>query len=125
MLKQFSKPGAILMLGLVLILAVAAYGFAAANTVPATRAGDGAGEVSGYTISNVHYNLDDNNPGNIDAVAFTVDTAPSARSTIKVQLDANGAWYTCTATGTSISCDTTSPQATALTATNLRVVIAD
>ena len=41
----------------VLILAGAAYAFAAANTVPATKAGDGLGVISGYTVTNVVYDL--------------------------------------------------------------------
>ena len=33
----------------VMVMAGATYAFAAANTVPATKAGDGSGVVSGYT----------------------------------------------------------------------------
>jgi hypothetical protein len=35
----------------VLTISVAAYAFAAANTVPDTKAGDGLGVVSGYTVT--------------------------------------------------------------------------
>jgi len=58
------------------IMAAAVYGFAAANTVPTSKAGDGAGVVSGYTVSSIHYNLNATNPRNIDSVTFNLDTAP-------------------------------------------------
>ena len=101
--------------------------YAAANTVPATNAGDGAGTISGYTISAVHYDLNATNPQNIDSVTFTVNTAIPSGSTVKIKLvSAGNDWYTCTGQGsTTITCITTSPQATVNTANSLRVVIAD
>ena len=101
--------------------------YAAANTVPATNAGDGAGTISGYTISAVHYDLNATNPQNIDSVTFTVNTAIPSGSTVKIKLvSAGNDWYTCTGQGsTTITCVTTSPQATVNTANSLRVVIAD
>ena len=48
--------------------------YAATNTIPPTAAGDGAGAISGYAISAIHYNLNATNPGNIDSVTFTTDT---------------------------------------------------
>ena len=89
------------------------YAFTAANTVPTSRAGDGSGTVSGYTVSAVHYGLNATNPANVDSVTFTVDVAPVAGSTLRVQLAPAGSWYTCTNVGTSVSCPTTSPQANA------------
>ena len=99
--------------------------YAAANTVPATNAGDGTGTISGYTISAVHYDLNATNPQNIDSVTFTVNTAIPSGSTVKIKLvDAGSTWYTCTvAGGTSVTCTTTG--ATVLKADSLRVVIAD
>ncbi|MBE7520244.1 MAG: hypothetical protein HS107_13480 [Thermoflexaceae bacterium] len=106
------------------IVAVAAFGFAAANTVPASKAGDGHGAVSGYTASGVHYNLNATNPGNIDSVQFTLDSTPVAGSTITVKLVAAGStWYSCTNVGPAVTCTTTG--ATVLTADDLRVVVAD
>ena len=99
--------------------------YAAVNTVPATNAGDGAGTISGYTISAVHYDLNATNPQNIDSVTFTVNTAIPSGSTVKIKLvDDGSTWYTCTvAGGTSVTCTTTG--ATVLEADSLRVVIAD
>jgi hypothetical protein len=112
---------------LVLSAAIVAgtYAFTAANTVPQSYAGDGSGTVSGYTVSSIHYNLNATNPANIDSVQFSVDVAPVAGSTMRVQLAGGGSWYSCTNAGTAVTCTTTAPQATVLAATTLRVVIAD
>jgi hypothetical protein len=101
------------------------YAFTAANTVPTTKAGDGSGAVSGYTVSSVHYTLNAANPYNIDSVAFNVDVAPVAGSTLRAQLAPAGSWYTCTNVATAVTCNTTAPVQTVLLATSLRVVIAD
>jgi len=110
---------------LALLLALAVYAFAAANTVPATKAGDGSGAISGYTISAVHYGLNATTPSNIDSVTFTLSSTPVAGSTMKIQLTAAGSWYSCTNIAAAVTCTTTSPQATVLAADNLRVVVAD
>jgi hypothetical protein len=91
---------------MVTIIASTAYAFAAANTVPATKAGDGLGTVSGYTVTNVVYTLNSTNPSTLDSVAFD---AGAAAATVKVQLVATtGSWYACVlGTGTTWSCDTT------------------
>jgi hypothetical protein len=109
---------------LVLGTSGASYALTAANTVPGTKAGDGSGAITGYSVSGVHYTLNATNPANVDQVDFTVDTAPVAGSTIKVQLVTGGSWYTCSNVGTAVSCATTAPQATVAPADNLRVVIA-
>lgn len=107
------------------LLATGAFGLTAANTVPDSRAGDGAGTVSGYTVSNVDYTLDATDPANIDQVAFDLDADPSG-SDIQVKLVSTGSdWYTCSNTGVSVTCDTTSPQATVAAVDELRVVVAD
>jgi hypothetical protein len=110
------------------LVAVAGSGYAAANTVPASKAGDGAGAISGYTVSQIKYGLNSTNPANIDTVSFVLDSAPASGSTVKVKLiSAGSTWYSCSLGTplTNVSCTTTSPQATAATATELRVVVAD
>jgi hypothetical protein len=114
----------------VMVLSMAVYGFAAANTVPASKAGDGEGAVTGYTVSAVKYNLNTTNPSLIDSVTLTMTTAPTANSTIRIQLLTGGSWYTCpyTTASTTVVCDNGSSlgaTATVLSVTNLRVVIAD
>lgn len=114
---------------LALILTSLAYGFAAANTVPAGNAGDGAGQISGYTVSNVKYALNETNPSNIDSVAF--DLAGNVKpATVKAKLiTSSNTFYSCTSSSTAspyrYSCATTSPQATSAAADELRVVAVD
>jgi hypothetical protein len=96
------------------------YAFAEANTVPATFAGDGAEDISGYIISGVHYTLDVGNPALINAVIFTLD---NAATTVRVKLvQAGTTYYTCTvAGGTSVSCNI-GGAVTVLAADELRVI---
>jgi hypothetical protein len=96
----------------------------AANTVPATKAGDGSGAITGFVITNVSYALNGTDPSMIDAVTFDLDSIPTAGSTIKIQLDSVAAdWYDCTNSGVNITCDTTTPQATVFPADALRVLV--
>jgi hypothetical protein len=99
----------------------------ASNTVPTSKAGAGAGAISGYTVSAIHYNLNATNPANIDSVTFTLNAAPAAGATVKIKLVAAGStWYSCTMSGTpavDASCTTTG--ATVLAADQLDVVVAD
>ncbi|MEK6754014.1 MAG: hypothetical protein AABZ00_17280 [Chloroflexota bacterium] len=105
----------------VVILSVAAYAFAAANTVPATKAGDGTGAVSGYTITSVVYTLNGTTPTTLDSVSFDLGAAATQ---VKAQLVAtSGTWYACTLTaGTTWSCTTTGLTVTSID--QLRVVAA-
>ncbi|MGC1375414.1 MAG: hypothetical protein WA821_04270, partial [Anaerolineales bacterium] len=91
---------------IVLILSMAIYAFAAANTVPASSAGDGSGVISGYTVSAIHYVLNAANPGNIDSVTFTLSAAPAAGGTIKIMMNGTD-WYSCTNVTTTVTCITT------------------
>jgi hypothetical protein len=104
------------------VFASAAYAFTAANTVPATNAGSGSGAISGYTATSVTYTLNATNPQNLDQVAFTI--SPTTTATVKVQLVSGGSWYSCTNSSGSVTCNTTSPQATAASANQLTVVAA-
>lgn len=124
-----SKWSSIGRLSTVLVLSGAivagTYAFTAANTVPASKAGDGSGAVTGYTVSTIHYNLNATTPSNVDSVTFNLDSVPVAGSTIDVQLAAAGSWYTCSNAGVAVTCATTAPQATVVAVTALRVVVAD
>ncbi len=101
-----------------------AYAFTAANTVTASKAGDGAAAVSGFAVSNIHYGLNTTTPSNVDSVNFVTDTAAPTGSTLKAQFTAGGNWYTCTNANTAVACDTTSPALTVLPTDTVRVVIA-
>jgi hypothetical protein len=107
------------------------YAFTASNTVPATTAGSGAGVVSGYTITNIHYVLDTTTPSNIDSVTFTISPAVPSTSTGKVviaaALSSGGPTnYTCTTdtTGANVTCATITPQLTATLLTGITIVAA-
>lgn len=106
------------------LVVVGAFAFTASNTVPGTKAGDGSGAITGYVVSSVHYTLNGSDPTKVDSVAFTLDSAPVAGSTLKVQLESAGSWYSCTNVTTAVTCATTSPQATVQPADNLRVIVA-
>jgi hypothetical protein len=112
---------------LILVFAAAVYGFAAANTVDVSGAGDGEGTISGYNITNIKYNLNSSTPYNIDSVEFDATPlgAQGAPTTVKVELvDGSGDWYNCTTPGTNEDweCATTAPQLSAAAADNLRVI---
>ena len=116
---------------LALILSAVAYGFAAANTVDVSKAGEGEGAVSGYAITSIHYTLDvTGDPGVITNVTFTVDTAVPATGTVYVvaedvpftnQVESDA----CTGLGgTSISCAFSTNTLTVPFIENLRVIAA-
>jgi len=112
-------------LAMLLILSAAAYGFAAANTVPASGAGDGMGVITGYTVSAVKYNLNATTPANIDSVSFTLTPvgAAGAPTTVKAKLVSSSTTYsTCTLAATTWTCTVTGVTATA--ADELRVIAA-
>jgi hypothetical protein len=118
---MFTKSTMKLVIIIVIALALSGftYAFAAANTVPATFAGDGVGTISGYTITNVVYHLNGTNPANIDSVSFTLNNAATS---VQIKLVQSGTtYYTCTVSGgTSVSCLTAGATVTA--ANELRVI---
>ncbi len=120
--QKFIKLAILLLIAI--IVSASTYAFAAANTVPTSKAGGGSGAISGYVVSSVHYNLNASNPSTIDSIIFTLDTAPKAGSTIKIKLLAAGStWYTCTNISTAVTCSSLS--VSLLSVDSLEVVIAD
>ncbi len=105
------------------VMGVSGFAFTASNTVPATKAGDGTGTVTGYVVTGVHYGLNGTDPTKADSVTFNLDSTPVAGSTLKTKVGAN--WYTCTNVAAAVTCVTTSPQATVAPITTLEVVVAD
>jgi hypothetical protein len=109
----------------------AAFGFTASNTVPTSVVGAGSGSASGYTVSNVHYNLSSSNPLNVDSLTFSISPSIPSTSTgrvvSQVTLTSGGPNnYTCTTntTGDTVTCATTSPLLVAGTVTGVTVVAA-
>ncbi len=114
----------LLPLAVAVTLGLVTYALTASNTVPVTKAGAGAGIISGYSVTNVRYQLNATDPRNIDSVTFDLDTAPPGGSTIRIKLQSGGSsWYACTSVGAATSCNTTAPQATAAAADELTVVV--
>lgn len=103
------------------IVAAAGFAFAAANTVPASNAGEGSGAIGGFTASAIHYTLDAANPANISGVAFTLAPAVGAGGTVRAALG-TGAYVNCGGGGTSWSCPLAGG---VLGATSLSIVAAD
>ena len=118
--KRLQRRAIVAIGSLVVVLSVSGYAFTASNTVPNASLGQGSNTISGYTVSSVAYNLNASNPANLDSVTFTI--SPTTASLVKIQLASGGSWYSCTNTSGSVSCTTTSPQATAAAATSLNVV---
>lgn len=115
-------PRRLILLGLFGLLAVLTYGFAAANAVPASTAGDGNAAITGYAVTNVHYTLNGGNPSTIDNVTFTL--TPAMVVTGQTRISLNGTWLAagaCSGAGT-ITCNAVGT--TVLSLANLRVVAA-
>ncbi len=106
------------------LLGSGTYAMTAANTVPATKAGDGTGAVSGYGVSAIKYNLNASNPSSADTVTFTLDSTPVAGSSLKAQVASGGAWYNCINSGANATCTLTGGVAVTSIG-QLRVVAAD
>lgn len=110
-----------------LILAAVTFAYAAANTVPASGAGDGSGDISGYTVSNIHYILNVANPQVIESVTFTltpITASAGAPTSVRIQLVSTaGNWYSCTESAGTWTCNV-SGAVTVLAADRLTVVSA-
>ena len=106
-MSKYFRPRTFTMIILVLILAAAIYGFAAANTMPGTTyAGYGEDLIDGYAITNVQYQLQSSNPRNIDQVTFNI--APTGVSSVYVSLETLGTWHSCSeAPAGTVTCDLT------------------
>jgi hypothetical protein len=103
----------LIMLILVMILGAATYGFAAQNTVPDGYAGEGDGAIQGYVVSNVEYELDNNNPNEFDMVLFDLNQ-PATEVHAAIGDGAILEWVECSpsATARDFECDLTPPAVT-------------
>ncbi len=79
------------------IVATSAYAFT--NTIGGVappNLGSGSGAINGYTASNIAYNLNATNPGNVDSVQFNLANA-TATTSVRIQAVSGGSWYACNA----------------------------
>ena len=119
-MSKIIRPRSFAMIILILIIAAAVYGFAAANTVDPSYVGDGNEDISGFAITDIRYDLNDSNPTQVDEVSFQILPAPNEYF---VSLDGGSTWLsTCSYSSPRVTC--TLSGITALGASNLRVVAA-
>ncbi len=124
MFARFLRIRFFAMFALALVLAAAAYGFAAANTVPASYAGDGSNTITGYVITNVHYTLAAPDPSaNIASVDFTIAPVVPATGSTLISVDGGTTWVSCTTGAAAVTC--AAPGVTPATASTLQVVAAE
>ena len=119
MLRKF---GILFVVLVVIVIAATAFAFAASNTVPAQKAGAGKGVVSGYTVSNISYNLDTADTTQLTSVEFDLD-ATATNTRIKL-VSAGTTWYPCTNTVNHWTC-AVSPTIAFSTVDELNVIAAD
>jgi hypothetical protein len=128
-----------LLLPVAIVLAAFAIGgavFTAANTVPDSTAGEGSNTVSGYTITDIVYNLNAVDPRDVDTITYVATADNASLVAVLPNLKSNfetlpGVWYTCTRTGGvapahDISCDTTvGAQLTVVNITRFDIIITE
>ena len=107
---HFFRLRNLLVLALIGIFAATGYGFATANEVQVSGAGDGEAAISGYKTAGITYTLDGSNPVNITKVSFTLsslDAAVGNAKYVKAKLvDSSNTWSDCATSdaGTTWSC---------------------
>jgi len=109
---------------LLFVLATAMYAFTALNTVEGSKAGIGDGAITGYTVSNISYDLDADDPSQIEGVSFTLN-APAGSAYARITF---GEWEQCTALPSLVSSQsnwTCAVSGSTLAAVNLEVAAAD
>jgi hypothetical protein len=130
-MKHILRPRSFGMLVLVLILAAAVYGFAAANTVPDSYAGDGSGTIYGYEVCSLTYSIyGDSDPSNIEQVSFVLhdvgSTCSSPANASQVYISFASAapwnWVDCSPAGPASSITCSGLTQTVLGAAALRVI---
>jgi hypothetical protein len=105
------------------LIGVATYAFTNTNSVDPSRAGNGAGAISGYLVTDVQYTLNPLDPATISAYSFDLDG--DAR-TVKASLTGAAPYDNCAETNAVTDVWTCTPLVpSAVTdATNLRVIAA-
>jgi hypothetical protein len=95
---MFRNIKVMLIVLVVLVIAGGAYGFAAANTVAPSAGGYSANVVSGYTVTDIKYDLNATDPTKVDKILF--DVSPTSGTVVaaivKVQTATGGNWTDCT-----------------------------
>lgn len=102
LLNKLLQPKIIAIALILFSLSVVAYGYAAANVVPESGAGDGSGTVSGYTISNIDYNLLASDPSKVTSIDMDIAATSGAGTPddVRITVDSGTTWVTCTGPAT-------------------------
>jgi hypothetical protein len=116
MIKRFRKTTGLLAAVAAVAAAFGANAFTATNTVGTSKAGAGAGAISGYAVTEIAYT---NAAGKITGVTFKLD---GAASNVKVTLVDNGTEYDCGASAPTTHLVTCTVDVPATTADSLTVV---
>lgn len=103
------------------VLPFAIVGFADANTMAEQRVGSGSRTISGYTVSNVVYNLGTEDPSVVNSVELTLDAQAAL---VRIRLEGSSSfWYDCSAiSGTRWMCNTSHPAQTVASMDVLEVI---
>jgi hypothetical protein len=107
---------------LIALVAAATYAFTASNTVPGSSAGAGSGAISGYTVSNIHYTIDNTDATKLSGVTFDLS---AAAGDVKITLVNGGTVFDCGASSggsNSVSCAVSGVPASIAPANSLTVV---
>ena len=104
MLSILKRGPVLAIVAAIALVAVGGAAFTAANTVPESSAGEGNNTVSGFTLSNIVYNLHATNPSLVISVVFTAQSGaaagwPAALTTSTVEFDATVGHYVCSDDG--------------------------
>lgn len=95
------SPRRLLLVGVLGLLAVLTYGFAAANTVDPSNAGDGHGAVSGGKVDAVHYVVSGGYPSELTQVQFNYINYSKKPTYVDATLDVGASTSTSTCSNTS------------------------
>jgi hypothetical protein len=91
------------------------YAYAASNSGLSGPGGDGAGQISGYQITDVSYTLNSSDPTWIDAVSFNIDAGEQVPDVSVSLVRDSGAWHDCAVSMASLparaTCQMTTPVA--------------
>lgn len=94
-LKNLKSPRRLVVIAAFAVVAMSVFGFAAANTVDDSNAGDGTGDVSGGDVENIHYTLNSSNE--ITTVSFNYTADTDAPDNIRITLVGPNVNANCTA----------------------------
>ena len=89
MIKSMKSPRRLAAVAVFAIVAMSAFGFAATNAVPDSVAGDGAGDVSGITVTDIDWVLDTANPAAVTAVNLQFTGTPGNNFRVTLRDGAN------------------------------------